>query len=133
MENKTICLVDDEDVFHWIVRENLKKMEGAYDFISFYNGDEILEYLSESGNTIPDILLLDLNMPICGGWKFLDSFKEMSPEFKNGITIYIVSSSIDPKDQDRANEYSEVSAFVSKPITRDFLERILGSSLSEIN
>jgi CheY-like chemotaxis protein len=124
-ENKTLCLVDDEDVFHWIVRGNLKRIKFPFNFISFYEGDEVLEYLSDTSNVLPDIILLDLNMPICDGWKFLDGFSTFDESIKKSITIYILSSSIDPNDEKRALKYPNVKSFVLKPITIDFLEKIL--------
>ncbi|MEP5610607.1 MAG: response regulator [Cyclobacteriaceae bacterium] len=126
-ESRLICSVDDEDVFHWIVRGNLKRVEKPCELLSFYNGDEILEYLLDSSNSRPDVLLLDINMPVCDGWKFLEGFTKLNKEQKGSIQIYIVTSSIDPKDQFRADQHPDVQAFISKPITVDFLEGVLSS------
>jgi len=124
-DNRLICSVDDEEVFHWIVRGNLQRVKNPCELISFYNGDEILEYLLDTSNCRPNILLLDINMPICDGWKFLEGFSKLSEDQKSGIQIYIVTSSIDPKDQLRAKQHPDVQEFISKPINVDFLEDVL--------
>lgn len=127
MANKTIGVVDDEAVFHWIVGEYLKRMEVANDIMSFYNGEEIFEYLSDEEKPFPDILLLDLNMPVCGGWRFLEKYETLNGNIKNVMQIYIVSSSIDPKDKQRAEAFTYIKDFISKPITDDVLLTILNN------
>lgn len=119
MKNKVIGLVDDEDVFHWIVKKYLEKMEAPCEFLSFYNGDEIHQYLSSSPDLVPDIILLDLNMPVCSGWQFLENYTIEKGD--KHIDIYIVSSSIDPQDKEKADQFTVVRDFVSKPISNEFL------------
>lgn len=127
VNKKVICLVDDEAVFHWIVGEYLRKMGIEQDLLSFYNGEEIFEYLSEGKESLPDILLLDLNMPVCNGWKFLEKYEELKETNGSNMKIYIVSSSIDPKDKQRAESFSSIKDFISKPITDDVLLSILNN------
>ena len=64
MNNKVIGLVDDEEVFHWIVEKYVKKLNEGCKFMSFFNGEEILKYLNSAPEEVPDILLLDLNMEL---------------------------------------------------------------------
>lgn len=123
MKNKIIGLVDDEDVFHWIMKKHVAKVNESCQFLSFYNGDEIFQYLTSSPQVIPDVLFLDLNMPVCNGWRFLENITN-SKEMEN-IDIYIVSSSIDPEDKKRAKKFSIVRDFITKPVSNEFLESIL--------
>ncbi|MEQ8907494.1 response regulator [Ekhidna sp.] len=123
MNNKVIGLVDDEEVFHWIVEKYVKKLNEGCKFMSFFNGEEILKYLNSAPEEVPDILLLDLNMPICSGWRFLENY--VSSKVKTDMDIYILSSSIDPEDKVRAKNFSIVREFISKPISNDFLKRAL--------
>lgn len=123
MKNRVIGLVDDEEVFHWIVEKYVQKINDGCKFLSFFNGEEILKYLKSSPQILPNILLLDLNMPVCSGWRFLESYEKIAKE--NDIDIYILSSSIDPEDKIRAKKFPTVREFVSKPISNDFLTRAL--------
>ncbi|SNS86746.1 Response regulator receiver domain-containing protein [Ekhidna lutea] len=123
MNSKVIGLVDDEEVFHWLVESNVKMINDGCKFLSFFNGEEILNYLRSSPAVIPNILLLDLNMPVCSGWRFLENYANSA--VKTEMDIYILSSSIDPEDKVRAKNFSIVREFVSKPISSDFLKRAL--------
>lgn len=124
MSSKVIGLVDDEEIFHWIVQKYVKKLNNGCEFLSFFNGEEVFNYLSSSPDVVPNILLLDLNMPICSGWRFLENYT--SSTGTQDMDIYILSSSIDPEDKMRAKKFPVVKEFVSKPISNDFLKKALG-------
>lgn len=79
--------------------------------------------ISATSSSLPSVILLDLNMPILDGWQFLDEFTKFKPAKK--ITIYIVSSSIDQNDHQKAANYSGVSKFYVKPITKQHLTTML--------
>ncbi|MFT6828560.1 MAG: CheY-like chemotaxis protein, partial [Roseivirga sp.] len=72
---------------------------------------------------LPEIILLDLNMPVMDGWQFLDQFVQIPTKKKT--TIYIVTSSIDPEDLNRAKSYEAVTNYLVKPINIDTLTEIL--------
>ena len=66
------------------------------------------------------MILLDLNMPILDGWQFLDEFIHLP--LKKEISIFIVTSSIDPSDIEMAKNYKMVKSYIMKPITAQKLE-----------
>lgn len=115
-------MIDDEEVFHWITKEFIRRMDPSLEVMSFYNGQEALEYLEESDER-PFRIFLDINMPVANGWVFLDHFKEYSSSEKPDV--YVVSSSIDPEDMTKAQSYACVKEFVTKPLDTEVLERIL--------
>lgn len=121
---KQLALVDDDDVFVFLTTRMLEKYN-LVDLIKiFENGYDALAFIKENlGNieALPDIILLDLSMPIMDGWQFLDEFVKINLKIGKKITIYICSSSISPNDIARAKAISAVSDFIIKPMTKEKL------------
>ena len=76
---------------------------------------DVIAPLIESEEGLPEVIFLDLNMPIMDGWEFLDEFGKLSEE--KDIRIYILSSSVDSRDMERAKKYGMVNGFIAKPLT----------------
>ena len=121
---KTLTLVDDDDVFVFLTTKAIEQTN-LVDLIKvFENGLDALNFLKENKNNVdalPEIILLDLSMPIMNGWQFLEEYTKVNPTIGKKITIYICSSSISPDDVKRAKTISEVSDYIIKPITKDKL------------
>ena len=73
---------------------------------------------AQNPDLLPDILFLDLFMPIMDGWQFLEEFLSVKPNLAKPILIYVVSSSIYPEDISKAKSYSDVFDYIIKPITK---------------
>lgn len=116
------CIIDDDPIHIYVTKEEIVKT-GLFETISSYkNGKEAYDKLNEihqSGGELPDLILLDLNMPIWDGWDFLDEFLHLKIEKK--ISIFIISSSNDPADLQKSKKYKKVNNFVVKPVTSDQL------------
>jgi CheY-like chemotaxis protein len=121
---KTLTLVDDDDIFVFLTTKIIEQTN-LVDLIKvFGNGLDAINFLKENKNNVdalPDIILLDLSMPIMNGWQFLEEYNKLNPTIGKKITIYICSSSISPDDITRAKTISEVSDYIIKPITKDKL------------
>jgi CheY-like chemotaxis protein len=72
---------------------------------------------AQKPDALPDVILLDINMPIMDGWDFLEWFKEFKENLVKAIPIFMVSSSIDWRDIEKAKSYEEVIDYMSKPLT----------------
>lgn len=99
----------------------------------FKNGKESIEYFEESlkdlsAAKVPDIIFIDLNMPIMDGWEFIENFTQIEHKFNKLITLYIVSSSIIPADINRAKSLSNIEDYLVKPIRASQLEQIFRRS-----
>lgn len=122
----TICLVDDDDIYQFVMRkiiENLK-LEIIKKILSFGDGEEALEFLTNNianKEELPNIILLDINMPIMDGWQFIEEYIRLKPRLGKKITIYMVSSSNDREDIQRARKISEISDYIIKPVTPEQL------------
>ncbi|MHA7056200.1 response regulator [Aquimarina sp. M1] len=120
------CVIDDDPIFVFGVKRVMQVIDFCNTIMVFRNGQEALDNLSaiiSKKESLPDVIILDLNMPILDGWQFLDEFTKIPCEKK--ITIYIASSSVDPEDTLRAKSYEMVSNYIVKPISIDVLKDIL--------
>lgn len=127
-----IAVVDDDTVYQFTASRTLKATKLTDQILQFPNGHEALAFLNDHAGDpgkLPDIIFLDINMPITDGWMFLDEFRKLKEEFSKKMLIYVVSSSIDPRDLSRARNNPEVSDYVEKPITlKKFSELLRGFS-----
>ncbi len=99
-------------------------------FLTFINGREAIEYLEKHSacvSQLPDALFLDINMPIVDGWIFLEKYDQLHQRLAKEVKIYMVSSSIDPRDTDRARENKHVLDYISKPVSKEHLLEIFGT------
>lgn len=125
-----LCIVDDDEAFKFLTSMIIEESNRVEKIMTFSNGRETIEFLESVKNQpekLPEIILLDLNMPIMDGWEFLDKYICMKPRIGKKITIYIVSSSINPKDIQRAKLIGEVSDFIIKPVTEEKFHELLES------
>ncbi len=122
------CIIDDDEIFIYGAKKLMQLTNFCNGFLIFHNGEEALNYLKpviENGENAPDLILLDLNMPVMDGWQFLDAFIQI-PNSKK-ITLYIVTSSIDQRDIERVKQYDIVSNYLIKPITTEQLQDIINT------
>lgn len=125
---QSACIIDDDPIFIYGVKLIMKKMDFCDTVLVFQNGEEAfngLTALLKSGNDMPNVIFLDINMPIMNGWEFLDSFLQTPNNSKHVTTIYIVSSSIDPRDIERCYTYKEVNNYLLKPLAQQDLEKVI--------
>nr|WKN34063.1 response regulator [Tunicatimonas sp. TK19036] len=121
------CIIDDDPVYVYGAKRLMEIVDFCENLLVFHNGEDAIKYLKpvvEQGEKAPEIILLDINMPIMDGWQFLDEFAKIQPHCRRKIAIYMVSSSIDPADFNKAKSYSEVSDYIIKPIEEDDLRSL---------
>jgi two-component system, chemotaxis family, chemotaxis protein CheY len=117
-----IALVDDDSIFQLTASRMLKVAHPNTNILQFSNGDEALRFLqsnAENSEKLPDIILLDVNMPYVDGWMFLDDYADLKKQLSKNILVYMVSSSIDPADINRAKANPSITDYLIKPISRE--------------
>ncbi|WP_207428158.1 two-component system response regulator [Pedobacter sp. SYSU D00535] len=128
-----IFIIDD-DLSHHRLTEVLIKKYGIFEnFISYTNPERAMVDLIEASKRsegLPDAILLDLNMPGFNGWQFLERFVKVEEAAQKEVPVYIVTSSIDPNDSFRSQEYAVVKGFFSKPISPETLKKIASMNTS---
>ncbi|WP_055442454.1 response regulator [Lacinutrix himadriensis] len=127
-KNFSFCIVDDDDIYQFTIKKTIKSLNIAKNIIAFSDGEEALNFMIENLNNdeeLPDVILLDINMPIMDGFQFMEEYIKIKPKLGKKIIIYMVSSSVDTSDIERAKKISEVSDYIIKPIKENQLTTIL--------
>ena len=120
MTKKTIWVIDDDNIYQIIVKKIIQKSEMFSEIYSFKNGKDAIDNLHQklkNSESIPDILLLDINMPIMDGWEFMDELGLIKTKFDKEMVVYIVSSSIAIEDKNKSKSYKNILGYLSKPLT----------------
>jgi CheY-like chemotaxis protein len=127
---KNIFLVDDDVTFVFLTKRTILSAGIVTNIDEFGNGQDAFEFLEKNVDhleLLPDIIFLDLNMPVMDGWEFLEHYVAFEQKIKKKIKLYIVSSSISPHDMERAKNFKVVTDFIIKPIIKEkFIEIIEG-------
>lgn len=128
MINTVLC-VDDDPIALMVIEICLKKANFAERIIKALSAKEALDYYKgiEEPNQIPEVVFLDLNMPVLSGWDYIDKFQIEFPQYVSSSKIIILSSSVDPLDKEKAAENPLVKMFIPKPISVQTLLEIRNS------
>ena len=123
-----LILIDDDIIYHRIVQLMLKVRHPNEETTFSYDGRAVIEFLDENktkSDLLPDNILVDLNMPEFDGWDFLNSYQKIYKSIIKKIGIYVVSSSITPREIARTKKYPFVNSYIIKPLTMELIDRIV--------
>lgn len=123
-----ILLVDDDDVTNFLSKELLRLNLPNIITYTTQNGQEALHFLAEqSSNTLPDVILLDINMPVMDGWDFLYVFEtlRLQNEDLEKIIVFMFTSSVYHEDISKAKSFSSVKNIYSKPLDEKNISEII--------
>ena len=121
-----VLLVEDDPITVMVCDRVIQMTSFAGKVKSCENGKIGIDYLSafEEGSRPPDIIFLDINMPVMNGWDFLEEFEKIRSRFISLPRIYLLSSTVDPEDYKKAKKFSLVEDFISKPLSKEALQGI---------
>lgn len=126
-ENLHILIIDDDEINNFIAARLINKIPVKTDIHTRLNGLEGLNYIKENliaQENLPDIIFLDINMPIMNGWEFLDEFESLKSQIKKDVCVNMLSSSVYNDDITKAQMYTTVNKFISKPLTVDKIKEL---------
>ncbi|GAB1446470.1 MAG: response regulator [Cyclobacteriaceae bacterium] len=127
---RTVMLIDDNEIDNLInqkmieaaaLTKNIYTHTGAKSAIEFLRNMEKLEIADE---VLPDVIFLDIDMPLMDGFQFLDEFEKLSNKTKKTCKIIMLTSSINPQDSDRAKKYGNVKLYLNKPLSHESIQNI---------
>ena len=126
---KTICIIDDDPIYQFLMNKIVHLTKIDIDVISFSNGKDAIDNFKNSlsnNKKLPNIILLDIEMPHMDGWDFMSHFELLMKQHAlSDIKIYIVSSSISHEDVEKAQANKNVLGYYSKPIKSEDIAEII--------
>jgi CheY-like chemotaxis protein len=110
-----VLIIDDDDIVRLVQGKLIQNCGISKDPLKFKRAYEAVDYLNSASNEHHYLLLLDINMPYMDGWEFLEEIEKM--KVKDNIYVFMVTSSIDFNDKEKAKKYNNIINFIEKPIT----------------
>ncbi|GAA4280668.1 response regulator [Gaetbulibacter aestuarii] len=128
-KNRCILLVDDDNICNFITKRILEQLGYNNSIEITQNGVAALDFLENTIKNIetplPQLILLDINMPEMNGWKFIEAFEKLPEVIVNNMKIVMLTSSISPADIKKAASTSFVAEFITKPLNLEVMQSIL--------
>lgn len=121
-----LLVIDDDDINIFIIKKIVEKTGYNIEMSAKGNAQQAVDYLSElisNNQQLPDLILIDINMPVMNGWEFIEAYQEL--DFKKDADLYILSSSVYENDIEKTKSYSSVKGFISKPLSIERLTELI--------
>ncbi|MDF4202444.1 response regulator [Maribacter sp. SA7] len=132
-QNPLVWIIDDDDISKYVIKRYLNQL-AVTKIIDFPDSVQPLKLIQDNHNSLdelPDIIFLDLHMPILNGFDFIKDFKAIAPKIDKKINIVMLTSSINAEDVDQAKTFPEISDYFIKPIKHRDLARIMNIELKQ--
>lgn len=127
---RTVMLIDDNEIDNLInqkmieaasITENIYTHTGAKSAIEFLKN---MERLDVAEKVLPDVIFLDIDMPLMDGFQFLDEFEKLGDTTKTKCKIVMLTSSINPQDFNRSKKYDNVKLYLNKPLSHESIQKL---------
>jgi CheY-like chemotaxis protein len=120
-------LVDDDHNDNFFHKREINKTNPSISVIEKTSGSDALEFLKSNihnKDMLPNLIFLDINMPVIDGWMFLEESKRLDKELQDSFKIIMLSTSLNSEDIARAMTYTNVSDYITKPLTKEIMDDI---------
>lgn len=128
----TTAIIDNNLVFRKLTKVLLKQSGIKEDnILLFSNGKEMYDYMQQHSNNVnilPNIIFLDLNMPVMDGWDFLNALQDFKRKYQYSPKIYVVTSSVDKKDYNSIIKIGNINGYIVKPLNNESLNSIINDN-----
>lgn len=122
------CIIDDDPIFLYGTTRVMKAVDFCDEITVFNNGQDAIDALSEmvrQNKELPNVIFVDLDMPVMSGWEFLEDFVKIPNQNRGAVNVYIISSSIDPSSLECVKTHKVVNNYILKPMSIKGWEDIL--------
>ena len=124
---ETVLLIDDSAFDNKLHKRVIERTGLVQNVLTFTMADDALAYMRREGSIPVDLILLDINMPRMDGFELMDAAIEEFGEAFMPSVVVMLTTSMDPGDQDRAGTYSVVQDYFLKPLTSDKFQQLYRS------
>ncbi|KSA14573.1 response regulator [Maribacter dokdonensis] len=131
-QDPLIWIIDDDDISKYVMKRYLKQLSASR-IVDFPDSLQPLKFIQDNVNAIedlPDVIFLDLHMPILNGFDFIRDFQQVTSKINKKIKIVMLTSSINAEDVEIAKSFPEISNYFIKPIKHRDLEKIMDVELN---
>lgn len=122
---KSVLLLDDNLATNYFHKKIIEKSNSAEQVLEFRSGINALKYLSQKGIEPPELMMVDINMPIMSAWEFLEKFSKIKKESKTDTKVYLLSTSLSPTDKEKADQIPLIKEVLLKPLTKESIHRVI--------
>ncbi len=123
-----LLVIDDDDINIFIIKKIVEKTGYNINMVAKTNGQLAIDYLSslsDHNESFPQLVLIDINMPVLNGWEFLEAYDKLG--IAQRVDMYMLSSSVYENDIEKAKTYKTVKGFISKPLSINKLIELFDS------
>ena len=115
--SKQVYVVDDDEIFHFILKKMLEQQSEKLEVTSFLCAEDAIEQLQLlHGTSLPALIILDMNMQRMNGWDFIEAYRNIEGSLAQQIPIIMCSSSMDLRDMQKVKRTPELKAYITKPL-----------------
>jgi CheY-like chemotaxis protein len=126
-----VMLIDDNEIDNLINQKMIEAADIAEHIYTHTGAKSAIEFLKNisklidiSKEVLPDVIFLDIDMPLMDGFQFLDEFEKLSEQTREKCKIVMLTSSINPQDINKSKKYSYVKEYINKPLSQLSLEQL---------
>lgn len=114
-----ICIIDDDPIVQFTLRKQIEHLPVPCEIHAFLDGEQAFQFFLKKPKSLPDLIFLDINMPILNGWGFMEKFAPLYPSLQKKILLYVLSSSDFEDDIEKSKNYPIISDYLIKPLIGD--------------